>query len=350
MLNDAQWTQVVEQAVRAPSIHNSQPWSFTVRGNQLDVRLDPARALPAIDPTGRQQVVSCGVAVEFAVVALAALGHDAEVDVLPDRGDEQLLATVRLTGTREATADDTALAEGIAARHTDRSPFREEPLPAELFDRLQSEIGRDGIWLQLIARAEEEAAVAVLLDQAEQSEQRDPAYLAELRAWTRTDPAAPDGVPVAALPHGDRATNFVVRDFTSGDPGPAPAPASAPADDDPPPRGRATGRGAAGHGHRRPGRLGAGREGAGAAVAADHRGRAGRLPADPGAGPVVGAHPPQPPAEPGRCAADAAPARPAHRPGGGERSPPGDRGAAPGLSPRAQPSVRRCSSAGSSPG
>jgi hypothetical protein len=235
MLNDALWTQVVEQAVRAPSIHNTQRWSFTARGNQLDVRLDPARALPAIDPTGRQQVVSCGVAVEFAVVALAALGHDAEVDVLPDRGDEQLLATVRLTGTREATADDTALAEAIAARHTDRSPFREEPLPAELFDRLQSEIGRDGIWLQLIARAEEEAAVAVLLDQAEQSEQRDPAYLAELRAWTRTDPAAPDGVPVAALPHGDRATNFVVRDFTSGDPGPAPAPASAPADDDPPP-------------------------------------------------------------------------------------------------------------------
>ncbi|MCZ2817962.1 hypothetical protein O2W16_17815 [Modestobacter sp. VKM Ac-2984] len=233
MPDQAQWTQVVEQAVRAPSIHNTQPWTFTAAGDRLEVRRDSSRALPAIDPTGRQQVLSCGVAVHFAVVALRAAGFATDVDLVPDPADPEHLATVRVVGPAEPSASDVRLAAAIDARHTDRAPFLAEPLPAGLVDRLQAEAGRDGVWLKPISRVEEEAAVAVLLDQGEQQELRDPAYLAELQAWTRTDPEAPDGVPVAALPTEGRATNFAVRDFAGGG-GPHDVPAT-PADDDPPP-------------------------------------------------------------------------------------------------------------------
>ncbi len=236
MLDAGQWPQVVEQAVRAPSIHNTQPWLFTAAGDRLDVRLDPGRALPAIDPTRRQQVVSCGVAVHFAVVALAALGSAAEVQLMPDPADPDHLATVTVTGPREVTAADRELAGAIARRHTDRTPFLDRPVPADLVDRLQAEVARDGVWLKPVSREDEEAATVFLLDQVEQMEQRDPAYLAELRAWTRTDPSAPDGVPVAALPEGDRSqrpSNWLVRDFVPD--APAPARQVAAADDGPPP-------------------------------------------------------------------------------------------------------------------
>ena len=73
-MEQQQWAQVVAAATRAPSIHNTQPWRFTATRDRLDVFLDPARALPVLDPTARQQVISCGIAVEFAVVALAAAG------------------------------------------------------------------------------------------------------------------------------------------------------------------------------------------------------------------------------------------------------------------------------------
>jgi hypothetical protein len=169
------------------------------------------------------------VAVQFAVVALRASGVTAEVDVLPDPADPEHLATVRVTGRGEPDATDVRAAAAIGARHTDRAPFLPEPLPAGLVDRLQAEAGRDGVWLKPISRTEEEAAVAVLLDQGEQLEQHDPAYLAELQAWLRTDPDAPDGVPVAALPTESRATNFAVRDFAGGS-GPRPTPAT-PADE-----------------------------------------------------------------------------------------------------------------------
>jgi nitroreductase len=237
MLDADQWAQVVAQAVRAPSIHNTQPWLFAATGDRLEVRLDPARALAVIDPNRRQQVVSCGAAVHFAVVALAALGVAAEAELAPDPADPDHLATVRVTGSREVAESDRQLAEAIARRHTDRTPFLDRPVPPGLVDQLQADVGRDGVWLKPVSREDEEAATVFLLDQVEQLEQRDPGYLAELHAWTRTDPAAPDGVPVAALPEGDRSqrpSNWLVRDFLAD---PAAAPASAPAasaDDAPP--------------------------------------------------------------------------------------------------------------------
>jgi hypothetical protein len=93
------------------------------------------------------------------------------------------------------------------------------------------------VWLKPVSREDEEAATVFLLDQVEQMEQRDPAYLAELRAWTRTDLSAPDGVPVASLPEGQRSqrpSNWLIRDFVA-DPTAPPAPRPVTADDGPPP-------------------------------------------------------------------------------------------------------------------
>jgi nitroreductase len=239
VLDEAQWTQVVEAAVRAPSIHNTQPWSFLAAGDRLEVHLDRSRALPAIDPTGRQQVLSCGVAVHFAVVALAAQGHAATVALLPDPADPDHLATITVVGSAEPSAEQRELAEQIARRHTDRSPFLDRPVPAEVVDRLQEEIGWDGVWLEAVRNEDAETATVALLDRVEQLEQRDPDYLAELQAWTRTEHDAPDGVPVEALPAGDRAqrpSNWLVRDFGAEPAGGTGGTGGTPlADDAPPP-------------------------------------------------------------------------------------------------------------------
>ncbi|MBN1092560.1 nitroreductase family protein [Blastococcus sp. TML/M2B] len=217
-MDQQQWAQVVEAATRAPSIHNTQPWRFTATADQLDVFLDPGRALPVLDPTGRQQVISCGIAVEFAVVALAAAGWLSEVELLPD-DDADHLATVRVIGPIVATDEDSALAASIARRHTVRDPFQPRVVPVDLLDRLQAEAAAFGTWFKPVTRSEEEVATVFLIDRAEEMEQGDPAYLAELQQWVRTDPAAVDGVPVGAVPAEDphgRPSNWSIRDFVVG--------------------------------------------------------------------------------------------------------------------------------------
>ncbi|MCA0143411.1 hypothetical protein [Blastococcus sp. LR1] len=210
------WTRVVDAATRAPSIHNTQPWRFVARPETLELHLDEARSLPVLDPTGRQQVISCGIALEFAVVALAAQGWGAEVELLPAGG---ALGAVRLTGPAPATDEARSLADAIRRRHTVRTPFARQAVPEGLIERLQAEAEEFGTWLKPITRSEEEVATVFLISRAEEMEQGDPAYLAELESWLRTDPGAEDGVPVGALPEGDpseRASNWLIRDFVAG--------------------------------------------------------------------------------------------------------------------------------------
>lgn len=232
----AEWERIVEAATRAPSIHNTQPWRFTAAGDRLHVSTDPGRALPVLDPSGRQRVISCGVAVEFAVVALRAAGREVRVEPLPDAADPDHLATLHDVGRREPTDDDRVLAAAVALRHTERAPFERRAVPSGLVDRLQAEAGAFGVWVKPVTDEEEQVATVFLISRAEELEQREPEYRAELETWLRTDPGAADGVPVAAVPAGDPATrpsNWLIRDFVVGArPGGRPA---APDPDAPPP-------------------------------------------------------------------------------------------------------------------
>ena len=218
-MEEQDWAQIVAAATRAPSIHNTQPWRFVAAPDRLDVYLDTARALPVLDPTGRQQIISCGSAIEFADVALTAAGYEAEVDLLTDDADPDHLATIRVVGAYEPSDDDRALAAAIDRRHTVRAAFQPRAVPDDLVDRLQREAAEFDTWFKPITRSEEEVATVFLTSRAEEMEQSDPAYVAELNSWMRTDPAAVDGVPVDAVPSGDphaRPSNWLIRDFVVG--------------------------------------------------------------------------------------------------------------------------------------
>ena len=218
-MQEQDWAMVVAAATRAPSIHNTQPWQFTASDGRLEVHLDRGRALPVLDPTGRQQVISCGIAIEFALVALADAGTAAEAELLPDPAEPGHLATVRVSGPHAPTDADRALAAAIEARHTVRAPFLPQAVPVELLDQLEADAAVFGTWFKQITRSEEEVATVFLIARAEEMEQGDPAYVAELQSWLRTDPGAADGVPVGAVPSDDpqsRPSDWLIRDFIAG--------------------------------------------------------------------------------------------------------------------------------------
>ena len=109
---------------------------------------------------------------------------------------------------------------------------------ADLVNRLGREAAENDTWFKPIAHSEEEVATVFLISRAEEMEQSDPAYLAELQSWMRTDPGAVDGVPVEAVPSEDphtRPSNWLIRDFVVGEREDQPAFLGASDPDAPPP-------------------------------------------------------------------------------------------------------------------
>src|SRR5205823_10175085 len=69
---------LVEVAARAPSVHNTQPWRFTVTGQAIDLYTDTSRQLLE-DPAGREMIISCGAALFGLRLAIRSLGYQPEV-------------------------------------------------------------------------------------------------------------------------------------------------------------------------------------------------------------------------------------------------------------------------------
>src|SRR5258708_15580515 len=86
---------LVATAARAPSVHNTQPWKFRVRGNAVELLADPSRKLHRIDPVGRELMISCGGALFCLRLGLRQLGCLAAVAFLPRPAPAGLHGPVR---------------------------------------------------------------------------------------------------------------------------------------------------------------------------------------------------------------------------------------------------------------
>lgn len=215
---------VIECAELAPSVHNTQPWTWRISGSTVEVRADRDRGLAVLDPRGRELTISCGAAIEFAYAAVRGLGWECAVQLLPDPADADLLATLQIGARRPAEPEERELYEAIPRRYTDRGTYEPAALTDDLGEILHHGVSTRGAWLRVLDHDGDRLAVIQALTNAESAETADPAYREELAAWLRVG-SSPDGIPVAAL--GDvtesgRVTDVPLRDFTGAGQHPQP--------------------------------------------------------------------------------------------------------------------------------
>jgi hypothetical protein len=202
------------EALRAPSVFNSQPWRWRVGPDGLDLFADRERQLAATDPDGRLLFVSCGAALHHARVALTAAGFQIEVIRFPEPGQPDLLARIRVTGRREPAQGDVRLGVAISRRRTDRRGFGDTPVPAEAIARLRAVTEANGAYLHVV-RKDQMPMLAVATAHAAASELADSAYREELGRWTNRPPWSGDGVPATTAVR-QVPRRVPVRDFAVG--------------------------------------------------------------------------------------------------------------------------------------
>ena len=235
MLSTADIARAVEQATRAPSVHNTQPWRWRIGPQSVELHADGNRHLPATDPDRRDLVLSCGAALHHLLVALAALGLRTATDRFPDPEDRGHLATVEY---RPGEVDPAAAPAASGDRRPpDRpAPVRAAvPFPASHIDALAAAARGSGAQLLSMVDDEQRRRLLDALADAAQRQDRSPGYPAELRMWTHRYAAGRDGVPadhLAAAAPMDSADPTPLRRFTRGTLRQAPHPPGQPTTDD----------------------------------------------------------------------------------------------------------------------
>ncbi|HKV08512.1 MAG TPA: nitroreductase [Thermoanaerobaculia bacterium] len=211
----------VRYAVLAPSGHNTQPWRFKIERDVVELWADRSRALPVVDPEGRELAISCGAALYHLRLAVRHYGHVGEVEILPDPKKPDLFARIRLGQLYEIPDAEELLFRMIPRRRTNRQPFAEKAVPDTLLSALRMAASQERAWLYIVDDSRERQVLTDLITEGDRLLWHDPDFRRELAEWTRTNRTrSHDGIPGHALGMNGLASYagpLVMRTFDLGE-------------------------------------------------------------------------------------------------------------------------------------
>jgi nitroreductase len=206
------WLECLGAAVLAPSLLNTQPWRFHVQAGGVDVFADLSRRLEAVDPRGREMVLSVGAAIFNLRVAMLAHGRQPLVAALPQPEQEDLLARVTLGPPVQPDQTVRALDQAISRRRTSRQPFADVSIPAEVLADLAAAAQVEGGGLA-VADDIGRMLVLGLVRRADQKLRADPSYPVVLARWTGQEPGGYEGVSPEEFGPWSALEELPLRDF-----------------------------------------------------------------------------------------------------------------------------------------
>ena len=173
-----QMRELVGYATLAASGHNTQPWTFAIIRQAIDIHPDYTRHLSAVDPGDRELWISLGCALENLLVAARAAGYAADV-TYPDAAD---FIRVGLTAD---TPQGGALFDAIPLRQNTRSTYDGQPIPSTDLNQLQALALEPGIVLHVVTSPSDLATVLDYVNQGNLRQYADKAFVDELIHWVR---------------------------------------------------------------------------------------------------------------------------------------------------------------------
>jgi hypothetical protein len=164
----------------AASSHNTQPWHFEIGENRIRILPDFTRRCSVVDPDDHHLYASLGCAAENMVVAAAAKGWEAVVEVRSS-GNAHAVEVMLNPGTPVASP----LADAIARRQCTRAAFDGRQVSADELALIERAASGAGIAPILITERAKLESVADWVAQGNTVQLRDPHWRKELISWIR---------------------------------------------------------------------------------------------------------------------------------------------------------------------
>lgn len=174
---------LVRLATLAPNSHNTQAWRFTLGENQIAIQPDFSRRTPAVDPDDHHLYVSLGCAAANLEIAAAATGRPGDTTFDP-AGD----GTVVFTHEAGPSAP-TPLLDAMLVRQSTRAEYDGTPVSPTDLTTLTTASATPGIDVHLVTDRAQIGQVRDLVVAGNSAQLADPAFVRELKAWLRFNPA-----------------------------------------------------------------------------------------------------------------------------------------------------------------
>lgn len=172
---------IIEQTVKAPSGHNTQPWLFGIDENYIRIYPDISKCLPIVDPDNRELFVSLGCAVENFFWAAQKRGYNVTFDI---RKDGEVFAI--LTCAKEKNDSVLEMFNQISVRQTNRKIYSGEKISSDIIGVLESVSWTDCVKVHLFPnRSDSFDLLKNYIVNGNTIQLRDKVFKNELKKWMR---------------------------------------------------------------------------------------------------------------------------------------------------------------------
>lgn len=170
---------MIEQAIKAPSGHNTQPWLFRINETSIDIHPNLDKSLPVVDFDNRELFISLGCAAENLCIAASYKGYGSVVSI-----DDT--SVIKISLTKEDLVKSDPLFEQITVRQTNRSVYNGEMISEEIIDVLRSLKIEPNINMHFYKNGTQEFdSIANYVVRGNTAQMKDKAFKKELREWMR---------------------------------------------------------------------------------------------------------------------------------------------------------------------
>lgn len=174
-------------AVMAPSGHNMQPWVFDLHDGAIWLSEDRSRDLPALDPGGRERLMSCGAALFYLCTAARHVGVEPIVDRFPEpynANRPRPVARVELGASITPSRDTEQLFSAMGRRRTHREAFAPTPVPEPDRQALVQAAQAEGVALTFVDGLGARRSLQDLVLRANDMMMASPEVRGEIAEWT----------------------------------------------------------------------------------------------------------------------------------------------------------------------
>ncbi|NCC09903.1 MAG: nitroreductase [Bacteroidia bacterium] len=170
----------IEQATKAPSGHNTQPWLFRCGNGWIEIHPNLKKALPVVDGTHRELFISLGCAAENLILAASSKGYNTTVTI-HENG-----VIVILLNEEKGAEENLILARQIDKRQCNKGVYTGQMVAMKEVQQMMDTVKEPDLSIQSWEKGTAEyQLLSRYIELGNEIQMRDKAFKKELTSWMR---------------------------------------------------------------------------------------------------------------------------------------------------------------------